>query len=205
MKGPLQGIARRADPLALYSRLYRARVLAQSGDLMKVDVEPEDRLLPLMSNIPLRHGIPGITVSISPGAYVMIGWENGRPDLPFAANWANPSSAGQGNARADSGKGGGGVQAVALVADLVEIGGRVSETDPFATEAMPLFESYRRRELVRDSLLLTTINAIAAAIAADSAVPPPLKGPVAAAISALTTAQTDLSSFDWFSTKARNA
>jgi hypothetical protein len=115
LTGPLRNIARHADPLAPYRCLYRAKVLAQSADGLRVDVQPEDSgdLLPLMSNIPLRHGLPGVTVTIVPGAYLLIGWENGRPNRPFAALWANPSSAGAGDARGDSGTGGG------LVLDMV--------------------------------------------------------------------------------------
>ena len=133
LKGPIQALARRSDPLALYARLYRARVLAQSGDLLRVDVSPEDPLLPPMSNIPLRHGIPGLTVSMAPGAILMVGWENSRPDLPFAALWANPTTSKAANAKGTSGSAGSGaVLSVSIGALIVELG-----TDG-ATPLLPL-------------------------------------------------------------------
>lgn len=197
-KGPLQGIARRADPLALYSRLYRARVLAQSENRLKVDVEPEDPLLPLMSNIPLRHGVPGLTVGVAAGAYVMIGWENGRPDLPFAFNWANPSEAGAGDARGDSGKGGGAVFDLAIVADLLEIGKRGE------TQALPMFEDYRKKELRVDAMILAFCEAVATAIAADGSIPAPKKADVAALIGTLHTEISEFNFNDYFSSIVRN-
>jgi hypothetical protein len=101
LKGPLRGIARRADPFALYRCLYGARVRAQSTDLRLVDVETDDPLLPrTMGNVPLYLGIPGARVRLrlrdESGAIivdehgarkeisVMIGWENGSPERPFA-------------------------------------------------------------------------------------------------------------------------
>lgn len=192
--GALLGLARGADPSAFYRGIYRAKVVKQHANRKRVDVEPEDELLPDMSNIPLKVGVPGLDPALVPGHMVLVGWENGRPDRPYATAW-------------DAGVGVSGTTpaALAFMGDLIELGGRVSAEDPFATEAMPKFESYRRREIVRDTLLLTWITAVSAAIAADSSVPGPLKGPVAAALPVLTNAQNDLGAFDWFSTKVRNA
>lgn len=75
------------DPMGLYARTYRARVVAQSGDSEEVDVRPEDPRLPDMAKIPLRHGIPGLRVQVELGSYLLVGWDNGRPDKPFAALW----------------------------------------------------------------------------------------------------------------------
>jgi hypothetical protein len=197
-KGPLLGLTK-SDPLGRYSRMYRARVLAQSDNRLKVDVEPEDTLLPLMSNIPLRHGVPGLTVGVAAGAYVMIGWENGRPDLPFAFNWANPSEAGAGDARGDSGKGGGSVLDLAIVAGLLELGKRGE-----ATEALPMFESYRKQELRVDALVLFFAQAVSAALAATAPVPAPSKAAVAAALAQLNDAIGEFNSNDYFSGLVRN-
>lgn len=95
------------DPMIRYRCLYRCKVVGQSGDV--VDVRPYDASLPDMAKIPLRHGVPGLRVQVVPGSYLLVGWENGRPDKPFAALW-NPD-----------------VHAikVSVVADQVELGSRL--------------------------------------------------------------------------------
>jgi hypothetical protein len=76
------------DPLWRYAPLYRAKVVAQSGDADVVDVRPDDSTLPDMAGVPLRHGIPGARVSVEMGSYLVVGWDDGRPDKPFAALWS---------------------------------------------------------------------------------------------------------------------
>lgn len=196
--GPLQSIARHADPLISYRCMYRARVLAQSGDLLRLDLEPEDPLVPLMSNIPIRHGIPGLTVKMAPGAYVLVGWENGRPSAPFCGLWANPSTTGAGDARALSGKGGGAVLEEALVAGLLELGRRGG------TEALPMFESYRTKELRVDATILAFCQAVTLAIAGDSAISPPLKAAVSTMMAELNKVIVDFNTHFFFSELVRN-
>jgi hypothetical protein len=93
--------------------MYRARVVTQSADLRLVDVIPEDTrgLVPPMSSVPLRHGIPGMTVAVAPGLNVLVGWENGRPNRPFAALWEHASP--------------GGILAVTINGQLLRLGGGV--------------------------------------------------------------------------------
>lgn len=79
------------DPLHLYRCLYRAKVIAQAGGT--VDARPIDSRVPDMAGIPLRHGIPGLTVQVQPGCTVMVGWEDGKPDRPFAALWSTDAAA----------------------------------------------------------------------------------------------------------------
>jgi hypothetical protein len=123
LTGPLRAIARRADPRAPYLALYRAKLVAQSADLGRVDVVPEDDdgLLPPMSNIPLRHGLPGASVQLTPGASLLVGWENGKPNRPFAALWAGPRIKGERDG--NIGEGGGQVQSIILNALLIAFGG----------------------------------------------------------------------------------
>jgi len=83
----------RLDPMAPYRRLYRAKVVAQSSDLQHVDVRPYDASLPDMAGIELRHGLPGIKVQVALGCTIQIGWDDGRPDRPFAALWSADTSA----------------------------------------------------------------------------------------------------------------
>lgn len=76
-----------------YGCIYRAEVTGQSGDLQRVNVRPFDPTLPEMADIPLRHGVPGIKVQVTPGCSVQIGWDDRRPDRPFAALWSADASA----------------------------------------------------------------------------------------------------------------
>lgn len=85
--------AQATDPLTPYRRLYRAKVISQSSDLQSVSVRPYDASLPDMAGVPLRHGVPGIKVQTAPGCTVQIGWDDGRPDRPFAALWSSDASA----------------------------------------------------------------------------------------------------------------
>jgi hypothetical protein len=90
LKGGFRALAR--DPLAIYANLYRAKVVRQLGNLQRVDVVPTDRRLPPMANIPLKVGVPGVEVKILPGHFVLVGWENGQPDKPYATIWAPGTS-----------------------------------------------------------------------------------------------------------------
>lgn len=79
------------DPMWRYNMLYRAKVVAQSGDADKVDVKPQNPDLPPMAGVPLRHGIPGLRVQVATGSWLRVGWDEGRPDKPFAALWDSSS------------------------------------------------------------------------------------------------------------------
>lgn len=79
------------DPLIRYRCMYRGKVIGQSGQT--VDVRPYDPLLPDMAGIPLRHGVPGLQVQVTLGCSIQIGWDDGRPDRPFAALWSTDASA----------------------------------------------------------------------------------------------------------------
>lgn len=73
----------RLDPLALYP----ARVVSQQDD-GTVDVKPDDgRFGPGLSRVPVRHGLPGVSVRVRQGARVLVGFDEGEIDKPFAALW----------------------------------------------------------------------------------------------------------------------
>lgn len=65
--------------------LYEAQVIKQSGNT--VDVQPKDSRLPGMSGVQLRHGLPAVSVTVAPGAFVLVGWDGGDPSKPYAALW----------------------------------------------------------------------------------------------------------------------
>ena len=112
------------DPMGPYARMYRAKVVAQSDDAETVDVRPDDPTLPDMANIPLRHGVPGARVSVAMGSYVLVGWDDGRPDHPFAGLWTRDSH----------------VLKISFLADRLNLGDRT------ATEAYVQGTSYRGAE-----------------------------------------------------------
>jgi hypothetical protein len=86
IKGALLAMAKGAVPGIDYLGYYRCKVVSQSGQ--KVDLAPDDpRLGQSVTSVPLRHGLPGIEVTITSGCYVRLGWDNGDPRLPFASLW----------------------------------------------------------------------------------------------------------------------
>lgn len=72
----------RLDHLALYP----CTVVAQraSGGL---DLQPDSPRVPPCADVPIRHGLPGVTVTVPAGGRVLLGYAGGNPDLPYAALW----------------------------------------------------------------------------------------------------------------------
>ncbi len=80
----------------LFLAMHRARVIAQSGDLLSVDAIPEDPRLPTMGAIPLVV-VGGLKAQIAigqgaPDAFVLIGWSGGDPSKPFALPFGGAST-----------------------------------------------------------------------------------------------------------------
>lgn len=74
-------------PTLPYQAFYRARVLKQHANLKRLDLQADAAEIPPLSNIPLRVGVPGLDVTLTPGHSVLVGWENGQPDRPYASLW----------------------------------------------------------------------------------------------------------------------
>lgn len=111
LKRALFALFKASVPRLDYYTTYSAKVVIQSGDLF--DLQPDDARIPPMGGIPIRHGLPGVTIRIPPGSTVLVGWENGDPSRPFCALWQG----GEGN-----------VTRITIVADTIELGG--SGLDP---------------------------------------------------------------------------
>lgn len=79
-------VTRRID----YCALYPAKVNAQNAD-GTLEVTPEAAKIPKLSKVPLRLGLPGVTVKVSSGARVLLGFENGNSTKPFGALWDTSS------------------------------------------------------------------------------------------------------------------
>lgn len=73
----------RLDPLAFYP----ATVVSQ-GDDDTVDLKPDSRRFGVgLAMVPIRHGIPGVSVRVRPGARVLLAFEGGDPQRPFCSLW----------------------------------------------------------------------------------------------------------------------
>lgn len=68
---------------------FRYRVVKQSADLKAVDCvpDPDTKELSGLTNVPIKHGVPGLTVRVLPGAFIMVGFENHDPRRPFVSEW----------------------------------------------------------------------------------------------------------------------
>ena len=72
----------RLDRLALYP----CTVVGQrsSGGL---DLQPDSPRVPPCADVPIRHGLPGVTVTVPAGGRALLGYAGGNPDLPYACLW----------------------------------------------------------------------------------------------------------------------
>lgn len=72
----------------LFLGLYSAQVVRQAAD-GTLDLMPaDDRLRSQgLQAIPIRHGLPGVTVEVPPGETVLLGFDSGDPSKPYAALW----------------------------------------------------------------------------------------------------------------------
>ena len=75
-------VGRRLDHLALYP----AVVVQQRAD-GTLDLVPEDARVPSCQGVPIRLGLPGVTVAVPAGGRVLLGYENGDPSRPVATLW----------------------------------------------------------------------------------------------------------------------
>jgi hypothetical protein len=79
-------VGARLDHLALYP----ATVVAQRAD-GTLDLQPDGARVPPCAGVPIRHGLPGITVTVPAGGRVLLGYAGGNPDLPYASLWESGS------------------------------------------------------------------------------------------------------------------
>lgn len=73
-----------------YSRLWSAVVDKQNAD-GTVDVVVDSKWGE--TQVPIRHGLPGMTVEIQQGQQILVGYENDDPKRPFAALWKSSGTA----------------------------------------------------------------------------------------------------------------
>ena len=76
----IRSVLSRTDFLAMYP----CQIVSQNSD-STLELKPDDARLPPYSNVPLRLGIPGCTVTVASGSRALVGWYAGDPSKPFAA------------------------------------------------------------------------------------------------------------------------
>jgi hypothetical protein len=72
----------------VYHGLYAATVELQHDD-GSVDLLPDDdRVMGTgLSRVPIRHGLPGVTVKVVTGSRVLLGFVGADPRRPYASLW----------------------------------------------------------------------------------------------------------------------
>jgi hypothetical protein len=88
--GPLAQLVEGAIPQLDYLALYPATAKTQNNDLT-LELVPDDERIPAMSSVPIRHGVPGMTVKVQANARVLLGFDGGSPSKPYAALWESAS------------------------------------------------------------------------------------------------------------------
>lgn len=75
-------------PRVDYCALYKGTMAYQHDD-GTVDVIPDDQKIRAMglSNLQIRHGLPGFTVKVPKGTRILVGFTAADPKQPFAALW----------------------------------------------------------------------------------------------------------------------
>lgn len=76
-----------------FSRMYPSKVLKQSSD-GTLELLPDSAKMRGngLTRVPIRHGIPGLHVTVPAGGKVLLFFEAGDPKLPAAALWPDGSS-----------------------------------------------------------------------------------------------------------------
>lgn len=76
-----------------YSRLYPSRVVRQAGD-GSLEIIPDATNLRGngLTGVPLRIGVPGLSVRVPPGGRVLLFFENGDPKHPACGLWPDGSA-----------------------------------------------------------------------------------------------------------------
>jgi hypothetical protein len=72
----------------LFLGQYTAEVIRQASD-GTLDLLPDDARLRSqgLQSVPIRHGLPGVTVEVPVGERVLLGFDAGDPSQPYASLW----------------------------------------------------------------------------------------------------------------------
>lgn len=88
LRGSLERLIRWVTRDSLFLGQYTAQVVTQNAD-GTLDLLPDDARLRAqgLQSVPIRHGLPGVTVKVPPGERVLLGFDNGDARQPYAALW----------------------------------------------------------------------------------------------------------------------
>lgn len=78
----IMGVVGRTD----FHALYPSKVVTQNTD-GTLELQPDSAKLKPISKVPIRLGLPGVTVKVAAGARVLLGFEQGDPSRPRALLW----------------------------------------------------------------------------------------------------------------------
>lgn len=81
LEAVISRVMRRVD----YHALYPARVVVQHAD-GSLDLVPDSTRVPSCQRVPVRT-LRGLSVEVSAGARVLLGYEDGDPARPYAGLW----------------------------------------------------------------------------------------------------------------------
>lgn len=90
LKGAVTDLVRQLVGHTDYHALYPAEVRGQNDDLT-LELKPDSPKLPGLSRVAIRHGLPGVSVRVKQKARVLLGFEAGDPQRPYAALWTADS------------------------------------------------------------------------------------------------------------------
>ena len=88
LRGSLERLVRWITRDTIYLGQYTATVIRQAAD-GTLDLMPDDLRLQSsgLQGVPIRHGLPGVTVEVPAGERVLLGFDSGDPAKPYAALW----------------------------------------------------------------------------------------------------------------------
>lgn len=92
LKTSLEAIVARLTADRVYLAKHPCVVELQHDD-DTLDLTPDNTALRGrgISNVPIRHGLPGVRVKVKQGSRCLLGFEGGDPDKPYASLWDSAS------------------------------------------------------------------------------------------------------------------
>jgi hypothetical protein len=88
LRGTLERLVRWITRNTIYHTTYSAEVIRQAAD-GTLDLMPDDVRLQSagLQGVPIRHGLPGVTVEVPAGERVLLAFDGGDPAKPHAMLW----------------------------------------------------------------------------------------------------------------------
>jgi len=81
LKAPFTNLIKSVMRQVDFHKPYPAKVIHQEGD-GTLHLQPDSDVIPGLTGVPIRYGVPGVTAKVPPGARCMVEFENGDPRAP---------------------------------------------------------------------------------------------------------------------------